>query len=259
MFSFREQLQKQHYAPIPFLLSQEELSTAAEHFLNFLRLPSEVKRQLHYKAVLERESAGGYTDKLDIENKDPKEFFHWKPDIQDEETYQQISAEYPAVQTFFNDAKKIYALGEKAAYDIFSGHLSEYANSCFENGKLVRGVLRFLSYAPKQGEPLCAKPHFDKSIGAITLAESAPGLRIGCCDKHELHEVAHKNGTAIFMPGILLHEYSKGAVTPAWHDVVHDPKEQYVTDFCARWAIVFFIDGKHGEYPSWDAVHTPLH
>ncbi len=46
-----------------------------------MSLTIDIKRTLHYKLTTHRESADGYTDKLTIKNEDPKEFFHWTPQI----------------------------------------------------------------------------------------------------------------------------------------------------------------------------------
>ncbi|MGH1542137.1 MAG: 2OG-Fe(II) oxygenase family protein [Arenicella sp.] len=255
--NFQHQLQQHRFATIDFPLSRTQLELAANHFLDFLRLPLDLKRQLHFSARSHRASADGYTNKLDISNKDPKEFFHWTPMLQQQENYRHWQANDPVVERFFASAHNIYQAINQVLYPLFLEQFPEYVDELFVDGDLRDGILRFLSYAPQSHESLCAKAHFDKGFGTMAIAESASGLRVGCCDQHSLKTVEHLDGKALFMPGWMLFEHSQGRYRPAWHDVIHNPDESAVTEFCARWAIVFFINHPDRRFTSWQAVHSP--
>lgn len=251
------QTMEHQYTYIPFPAHQE-LEAGVERFLEFLELPEHIKRSLHVQSDKHRGSAFGYTDKRDIPGKDPKEFFHWNRALRESEPYQRLVREHDTVRNFGETAERLFGIAEEGAGQFLSEHYPELYSHAYEGGRLVRGVLRFLCYTPAPDLQFRAKPHYDKSIAAFALAESAPGLRIGCCADHPLTEVRHKPGEMIFMPGQLAHEYSGRKIIPAWHDVVHHPDTPAVNKRCARWAVVLFVDDKDGYYPEWDAVHTPI-
>ncbi len=253
---------KTRYALVPFPLSQKALAAKAETFMEFLRLPRDVKRTLHVPATVHRKSADGYTEKLDVPDKDRKEFFHWRPELAQKRAYREIASAYPAAQRFFAAAADIYQAAQRTVYGVFSEHFPEYVPRLFdETGdepRLRSAVLRFLAYEPEGSHAFCAKGHFDKGFCAFALSESAPGLRIGSREAGDLRPVTHTDHTAICMPGMMFYEASNGAVKPAWHDVVHNPDEPRVNDFCARFAIVLFVELPDAHFSSWENVHTPL-
>ena len=257
---FHDTLKQNHYAKIPFSVSQKELGGAASAFLDFLRLPQEVKRTLHVPATVYRASADGYTDKIDVENKDRKEFFHYKPWLLDLPEFRKVYKNHPEAAAFFTTAQKLYDVAEKTAYELFMREFPEYVEHIFGIEKKYDSdsILRFLSYVPKLSNDFCAQAHFDKGVGTLALAESAPGLRIGDGNTHPLETVQQRDNIVLFMPAMLLYDYTQGKIAPAWHDVVHDPEEHNITPFCARWAIVFFINPKEAFFHEWDEVHTTL-
>ena len=257
--AFIDLLNRQHFAPIEFSMTGEQLSDAGDRFLDFLALPDAVKRQLHFPARSHRASADGYTDKSSVERKDPKQFFHWSPGLSDQPIYRELRDAHPEIAAFFQCAETIYQHIERALLHLFSHELAEYKDRIFRDDHLVDGILRFLSYRPRPEHGFCARAHFDKGFSTLALADSAPGLRIGCCDSHPLQAVEYGNGTALFMPAWMLFQASGGMIKPAWHDVVHSPSTQNVNDLCARWSIVFFINAPGTPFSSWDEVHTPLH
>ncbi|MBI4086867.1 hypothetical protein HY416_02710 [Candidatus Kaiserbacteria bacterium] len=261
MDSFLEELSVRSAVPVPFAVSHAELERAAMIFLRFLDLPLEVKRELHVPAVAHRRSADGYTDKLYIENKgkDRKEFFHYRPALRERPEYQAAETSHPEVRDFLDIASGLYRQAETLGCEIFKKYFPEHFGKVFiEDDTSPNSVLRFLSYAPQPQAGFCAQPHFDKGVAALALAESAPGLRVGKDDATPLREVDHQDGFALFMPGILLHEYTDGRTHAVWHDVVHRPAEQNVTPSCARWAIVFFFGSNDDRFPAWETVHTPI-
>ena len=256
---FHRRLQANHFARISHGISESEIQLAADTFLAFLALPDTTKRQLHFPARSHRASADGFTDKTLVEQKDPKQFFHWSPSIASRKPCTYWTAKEPVVENFFQAASRIYSLVETALLSVYSQFLPEYQERIFADGRLIDGILRFLCYAPRPQRAFCAQAHFDKGFSTLALADSAPGLRIGCCNAHPLTAVEHKAGYGIFMPAWMIFQASGGDIKPAWHDVVHEPGVQNVNSICARWSIVFFVNDPQTPFTSWDAVHTPLH
>jgi len=257
--NFINDLNTNHFAPVAFPMQRERLAQAGEAFLGFLSLENEVKRKLHFPARSHRASADGYTDKSSTARKDPKQFFHWSPYVAEQGVYQSLRHQHLQVDRFFHAAEDLYAQVEQSLLQLFTTYLADYKDIVFNNDRLVDGILRFLCYSPRPEHSFCARAHFDKGFSTLALADSAPGLRIGCCDNHPLRAVEYGNGTALFMPAWMLFEASEGRIKPAWHDVVHAPAEQNINAICARWSIVFFVNAPGTPFSSWDAVHTPLH
>ncbi len=256
---FRQLLAIRHYVPIGFPLSAGELQQAAGTFLDFLAMPDSVKRQLHFPARSYRASADGYTDKSGVDNKDPKQFFHWNPKLEQKADYQRLQTAYPEIARFFQWAKKLYLEIEKVLHRLFVQYLPEHLALIFDGNTLIDGTLRFLCYSPRPNHEFGARAHYDKGFSTLAVADSTPGLRIGCCDSHPLKSVQYESGVALFMPAWMLFKASRGEIKPAWHDVIQSPGEQNVNAFCARWSIVFFVNHPDTPFSSWDTVHTPLH
>lgn len=248
-----------HFVSVPLTITHHELTDSMEAFLAFLEIVPEIqKRSVHFKSRFERGSADGYNDKRGIEGKDSKEFFHWSPQLLSYPEYHTLDKTSAPAHEFFEQASRIYAQLDAFASKLFTEQFPELARHCVVEGKLPNAVLRFLCYTPQKNGAFSAQPHYDKGYGTLALAESTPGLRIGCCDKHPLAEVVHKEGTALFMPDDLMFEDSDQTIIPAWHDVVTDDSTKPISERCGRWAIVFFVGDKDGRFSSWDKVHSPL-
>ena len=259
MPSFHEKLAEKHFVSLPISLSHTELADAMGAFLIFLEnVPDDIKRTIHFKSRFERGSADGYNDKRGIEGKDSKEFFHWSPQLLVHPAYHTLNETSTYAHDFFECASRIYAQGEAVAKKLYADQFPDLVPHCFVEGRLPNAVLRFLCYSPQKNDAFSAQPHYDKGYGTLALAESTPGLRIGCCDKHPLTEVVHSEGTALFMPADLMFEDSKQTIIPAWHDVVTDSRVHPISARCGRWALVFFIGDKVGRFSSWEKVHSPL-
>ncbi len=259
MSAFLEHLNQKHFAPVTHHIPGDELKNAVESFLTFLEeIPDQEKRLIHFISTFERGSAEGYNDKRDDMGKDPKEFFHWSPRLFAYSAYHELYTSSEVARTFFDRAESIYQKVDAIATNLFLTEFPELAHHCVVDGKLSYAVLRFLCYAPKKSGVFSAQPHYDKGYGTLALAESAPGLRIGCCDQHPLTKIVHEEGTALFMPADLMFGDSHHTIIPAWHDVVTEEKSKPVSARCERWAMVFFICDKEGRFSSWDKVHKPL-
>lgn len=259
MTPFRAHLNEKHFAPVSHTISAVEIQTAVDAFLRFLTLVPDVeKRKIHFKSAFERGSAEGYNDKRGDIGKDPKEFFHWSPRLLDYSAYHELYASSVEARTFFNNAEHLYNELDTLATHLFQTEFPELAHHCVVDNKLSYSVIRFLAYTPRVQKNFSAQPHYDKGYGTLALAESTPGLRIGCCDKHPLTPVIHEAGTALFMPADLMFGDSNQTIIPAWHDVVTDVHLKPINERCERWAIVFFICDKDGRFSPWDKVHKPL-
>jgi len=252
-------LREQHFCRVPFAATQSELQAAANRFLAFLALPEGDKRQLHFPARLQRASADGYTDKSTVDRKDPKQFFHFSPWLMRQPISHHLAATNATVDAFFDAATALYTKIEASLFSLFDTHLPVYRDQVFNGEQLVDGILRFLCYAPRPEHSFGARAHFDKGFSTLAVADSAPGLRIGCCNQHPLTPVRYREGEALFMPAWMLFQASEGEIKPAWHDVVHAPGEPDVNAICARWSIVFFVNNPDRSFSSWDELHTPLH
>lgn len=257
--NFITTLNSHHYVTVPFVVPRSDLEIAANHFLEFLKLPDRIKRQLHFPARSHRASADGFTDKVGVDLKDPKQFFHWSPMLLGETVCKQLRTKYSQIDSFFQTSESLYREIEYVLSELYFEHLPEYRHHVFRGNQLIDGILRFLCYTPRDGHSFCARAHFDKGFSTLAIADSAPGLRIGCCNRHPLEPVRYQEGTAIFMPAWMLFQASKGHIKPAWHDVIHAPQEQDVNELCARWSIVFFVNNPASEFCSWESAHTPLH
>ena len=259
MKAFHQLLREQHFAPVAFPMGEKQLTDAADSFLQFLALPEKIKRKLHFPAQNHRASADGYTDKSHTKSKDPKQFFHWNPNIASHAVCEQLMTANPTIDHFFHTASNIYLQVEKALHALFQQYLPEYQSLIFADNKLIDGTLRFLSYSPKQRQRFGARAHFDKGFSTLAIADSASGLRIGCCNEHPLQPVSYQPGQALFMPAWMLFQASDGEIKPAWHDVIQAVDEPQINAHCARWSIVFFVNSPSTPFSSWEAVHTPLH
>ncbi len=244
---------------IPLTIPHGELVETASAFLQFLvEVPDEAKRRVHFKSHFHRGSANGYCDVRNIKGKDPKEYFHWATRLLEEPGYHEVAAAFPAAHAFFSKAERIYRASEQMAEEIFRLDYPQHYGRCFDaDGRLFTSQLRILCYTPTP-VPFRAKGHYDKGFGALALGESSAGLRVGCCKEHPMLPVRHNDGTAIFMPAQLMWDDSKHTIIPTWHDVVPDESVPHVSDRCARWAIVLFVNDKDGRFPEWEDTHRPL-
>lgn len=258
-----DQVFTHQFSMIPSRVSRTRIEEVVADFLGFLReVPEDVLRTVHFESPWQRGSAIGYCDargRKEEDKKDKKEYFHWNPSLKTKPEYRALYKESEAARRFFDHAEAIFNDAARMTAEVFAEpRLAPYRDRCVDqNGEAYNGHLRILCYTPSK-DVFRAKGHYDKGLGTIALGESGPGLRIGCCEACGPAPVVHEEGTAIFMPGHLLWEDSRGAIIPAWHDVVPLRETANVSPRCARWAVVFFINDKDGRYPSWEQVHKPL-
>jgi len=258
----RDEILEKNYAQIPFPVSYNELSQAAEHFFDFLTLSDETKQKFSLSIdPYDNESVVGYIRKHVKMNEfdDDKEYFHYNRYA--EEGFENLTKDGdPRVTAFFASAKKIYEEGEYVMDFVlreFSKEFPDLYQSFMPEDRHPHFYLRFLKYDVTGKGKFLAKGHYDYGGCTLALAESAPGLRIGN-NNSDLKEVVHKDGHAIFMPGLLFPWVVSEEFHPAWHDVVQKSSHTYSED-AARWAIVFFADPIDRGQTHWEDRHVPLY
>lgn len=242
-----DEISRRHVAEIPFPLSFNELSAAAESFLQFLLLPQEVKNSFTPPNAPERSySIPGYRlRRKGVENaRDNKEFFHYHPGYESHVS-SLPEANNPRAQQFLTHARIVNVAATATLRSIvemldveFPGVFAEYFPDTTE--PVTNTILRFLKY-DKAGEgSFLAAAHYDVGGATLALAESAPGLRVGVSPE-TLYPVIHRSGAALFMPALDLQTMTDERFKPIWHDVVQLSEDTH-SDTTSRWAIVFFAN-----------------
>lgn len=257
------ELSEKAYVALPFPLSNEELSAAAESFFKFLALPQEFKSSLFFLRDPNDKSGTevGYVRQSGAKDeeygyKDFKEYFHYHPDAKDR--FADAVAQEPAFAAFMKTAGIIFDRAEETARAVLSqldpAFPGIYDAFAAPDTPLER-ALRFLKYDATGKGKFLARAHYDRGGCTLALAESAPGLRIGK-DDATLTEVVHKDGTALFMPGFHFPGLTGGQIPAAWHDVIQ-ASEDTLSDDAARWAIVYFLNAPGRRLATSAEVHVP--
>lgn len=256
--NIKKELREKNFTEVPFSLSKEELNKAATAFLEFLKLPEELKEKLHSRIREDDRGAQiGYRKKeQEYGDLDNKEYFHYNEYI--EEEFKEF-LENKEVNKFLKYAKIIYNESKETIRKIIKELDHEYPGiyrNFFPENKKPYFYLRFLKYNSTNKDIFLAKGHYDRGCCTLAIAESSPGLRIGKNDK-EIYEVTHRENRVIFFPGKKLHEITSKVFRPAWHDVVQ--KGTNYNKEVARWAIVFFADAKEMRITEYEEAHTPIY
>lgn len=265
----RQNIRRRNYHPLPISIPRRELQEAADIFLEFTNLPDSLKRQFHLHVVDDDpESMVGYV-KRERERirgasgrhfHDQKEYFHYNR-YAEEGFSHLIRQGNSSVISFFKHARRIYREAEKTIRTLikeFDTEFPELYPQFFPRNVHPHFYLRFLKYHDSGKKKFLAKGHYDQGAYTLALAESAPGLRIGRNQK-TLREVRHRDGQALFMPGLQLYRITSEDFRPAWHDVVQKQASRYQkSGDTVRWAIVFFADTVTKQHTRWEDRHTPI-
>jgi len=256
------EVKERNYAAVPFALSHEELSSAAEQYLGFLKIDQPTKEKFY--CVLDHKddaSQIGYVrrkqEELSYGTLDDKEYFHFNEHA--DEKFAPLLTGGVEVASFWSQAKKIYVAARSAFAEIMYAMETEFPgiyHEFFPPGKRPKFYLRFLKYNVRGLGGTLARGHYDRGGFTLALAESDPGLRMGKNDKN-LKEVEHKRGHAIFMPALKAPKITSPEFHPTWHDVIQK-REVKPGEETARWAIVFFADPYNMEPVSAVETHTPI-
>lgn len=235
------EIESQNYAVITFTLSYKELKEAADAFLDFCELPSEVKSKLAAPFVFEPRGTIGYGKRdKSMGAHDTKEVFQYHEALLEAIPELKTSKD-PIIRKFIDSTHKVYEHAKSTCKELLS-YLSieepEIVNKFFK-GDSGRFYLRLLKYDEVPIGGTVGAGHYDRGGFALALAESAPGLRIW--HKENPQEVHHKDGYALFLPGITFNDATTKLKLPkTWHDVVQ--KTPPLRPGVSRWAIAFFAD-----------------
>src|SRR3989344_5598230 len=262
--TMKEKIVSHNYFPIAFSLPHKEFRKTADHFFSFLTLPLEVKQRFYLLTKEDdRESMVGYMKREQQKGDlDEKEYFHYNRYAKD--AFGALpGSEDKRVTDFFSAAHSIYEDAEdlmRAIIQEFDVSFPGLYQNFFPEDAHPHFYLRFLKYSSQGRGDLLAGGHYDLGGCTLALAESAPGLRIGR-DQETLQEIEHRDGQAIFMPGLQFHELTSDDLPPAWHDVVQKKDDRMgggeYGDDTARWAVVFFADPATLTETRWEDRHRP--
>jgi isopenicillin N synthase-like dioxygenase len=255
----RHQILSQHYAALRFPLSAEQLTQAANAFINFLKLPQATKNSFD-SFVVHTSNPGsrvGYTLRRQEQGAlDEKEYFHYN-EYAGPHFATQLS-KTPQAQDFFDQAQHVYDAAKRTLSDVMHAFDTEFPgiyDTFFPSDRKPDFFLRFLKYNVMGPGNFLAKGHYDRGGCTLALAESAPGLRMGT-NSSDLKDVVHQPGSALFFPAIKFQEVTSQEFVPTWHEVVQKGDDVFSREV-ARWAIVFFADPRGMEDIPFDLTHTP--
>ena len=254
----KKDIAEKAYAEIPIALSHDELQCAAEAFLEFLCLPQEIKERFHFRIDSEshRTQVGYVRRHKNLGHGDNKEYFHYHALARGR--FSDLAEQDRAAMNFFSHAENIFQKAADATHAILSimeEGMAGIHNRFFPPNDFPSLFLRFLKYDQKGIGDFLARGHYDTGYMTLALAESALGLRIGSHDQDLVEAPPRREGTALFMPAMRLREWLP-ELKPSWHDVVQRERHA-VSDACARWAIVLFIDQGKINRESTIEAHTP--
>jgi len=247
----QKEISSRSYAQLPFPLSYDQLSHAADLFINgFLKLPQEEKEKIAgFVDEQNRKGELGYR-KVDRseKNRDTKEFFHYNDRLRDRFAGT-IHKGPKELKDFIKAADEIFQTVKttiRPVFESFEPYVPGITDSFLPKYDYANFFLRFLAYRPVDTDHVLAVPHIDKGYFTQALAESTLGLRIGK-DGESLTPVYHNEGSSLFFMGKdiskILPEDLRDDFPPGLHDVVQysNPTSSEVP----RWAIVCFMDPSH--------------
>lgn len=252
------QLQEQAHAAVSFPMTHAEFRQVMETFMAFLALPLEIKEPLFFKVRPEdRGSEVGYKRyRRDDGQTDNREYFHYHRLA--EERFGAARSELAELDALLHAMKRVHDEAVRALAGVISAFDDRFPGihrKFFAEDRPGNFYLRFLKYDRAKPGEFLAKGHYDRGSCTLALAESAPGLRMGVDDLH-LKEVAHREGEALFFPGLTFSDVTSPEFVPTWHDVVQKDDDAY-NDEIARWAIVLFADPADMPIVTYDEAHTP--
>ena len=236
-------------------MSKVELSSAVDSFFKFLDEPQKVKETIDYKlSKAHRRAEVGYKKREAEDNyKDRKDFFHYHPIILLK--HKEFIQQHSVVEDFLEKANVVWEAIESLAKQILTLLECDYPDLVkkvydTDNTHLL---LRFLKYEWDEAGKYLAKPHFDAGSFTIAISESCKGLRIGKSSK-DLTEVEHEDGKVLFMLSRNCDKLGIRDLPPGWHDAIQSD-DTNLGKSCARWAVVFFIEGHNVTAPDKKETH----
>jgi hypothetical protein len=261
MPSFAElerQIYAQAHAVVPLPMTHAEFRRAIGIFIDFLKLPMPVKEALYFKVRPDdRGSEVGYKRyRRDEGQTDNREYFHYHRLA--EKRFGEPRAQVRELDELLRSMKAIYGSALRKLEEIirtFDGRFPGIHEKFFATDRPGNFYLRFVKYDRARPGEFLAKGHYDRGSCTLALAESAPGLRMGTNDT-DLREVVHREGEALFMPGLKFSQVTSEEFAPTWHDVLQKGDDAFNEEI-ARWAIVLFADPADMPIVTFDEAHTP--
>lgn len=261
------------YEPIALELSEGDINTAMELYLDFTRLPDEERKRIHhFDPARPRTGTSGYEHKglFSADGKpyqDNKHVFHFTPEL--EEPFMNDLLNFKDLnlpmetRNFLSASQEVYyslAESTKQKYTELEENFPALVGMHFpKDGKLAHH-LRFLAYQPGN-DGMLARGHYDKGSGTIAVAESHGGLRIGL-GEHDIKPLDRDQHDPVFFPAYGWHQLAQMLDVDtdkkaAWHDVI-DTCEQ-LEEGITRWAMVYFVDPANIYLESTkEQTHTPI-
>lgn len=261
-FRISEEMAENNFARVRAPVSRLELEAAADSFINdFLTLPQEVKEGF-YRHI---DNGGRGTDlgyvrrsRARGDNEDDKQFFHYNP-ILEEVLSDQMWLHIGRVGDFLDHASKIFQASTEVVDEVFKCFEIRHRGihrKFFAPEVIPNFILRFLAYDRVGDGEFLATGHYDRGAYSLALGESAPRLRIGT-NKLDVVNVEYQEGSALFFKARQEVLGINDGFSPAWHDVVQLPGQNY-SDQITRWAIVCFIEPLKIRMVTREESHTPL-
>lgn len=251
-------IQSQHYVPIDFPLRKEDFEAAINVFMRFLDLPMDVKTPLYFKIDPEdRGTEVGYKRYIrDVGQTDNREYVHYH--LAAETGFTKARQSIAEFDLLLQAMRSVYEIAKAELQKVlceFDARFPGLYNEYFPRDKHEKLYLRFLKYDRAMPGDFLAKGHYDRGGCTLALAESAPGLHIGT-NARDMRPVFHKEGQALFFPGIRFPELASNDFVPSWHAVIQKNEDVY-SDTVARWAIVLFADPQEMSKVTYEEAHTP--
>jgi hypothetical protein len=262
----RQQILESGYANVPSAVSQSDMQTTMDAYLNFLELDEQFHEATRFFSTDRGDGDfGQYTrtagDKSERgEVPDNKDIFHFGA-----QTRQHVEAVLPGVlpidlTTFLSMCEEIFWASQRTkrmALDNLD-HLSNgLASLTLPESGVINDVLRLIAYYPNPNK--LAKGHFDRSVFTLALGESHDGLRITKGQNgitHESDEAYMNQLEDQLMPVTYTVDEAKFFLGAGWnriptyyrdgnHDLelgYHDVQalDKHVTERIMRWAFVLF-------------------
>lgn len=252
------QIKTQAYATVPFSISKAAFQQAINLFVAFLALPLEVKEKLYFKINPEdRGTEVGYRRYLRDEGQtDNREYVHYHR--MSEDRFGETRAAIREWDALLIAMKRIHDEAVRSLEGViraFEERFPSIHEKFFSKDRPGNFYLRFLKYDRAKPGEFLAKGHYDRGCCTLALAESAPGLRMGF-DDHTVKEISHREGEALFMPGLKFPYITSSEFIPTWHDVIQKGDDAYSNEI-ARWAIVLFADSWGMPKITYEEAHTP--
>jgi hypothetical protein len=255
------EIKDQSYAVLPFDYPHFKMKAVTDSFLNFLKLPQDIKDNLHDQIDLTRPGSDiGYVgrDKKsgDLDN---KEFFHFN-DYFDLRFLNNPLTKLPEVEELLDTLRPLYSYTKDHIKNTLKTLDTGYPNlsARFIDPNIPPFYyLRVLAYKNQGEGHIIATDHYDRGVLTYAMYESTPGLKIGE-NNLDLKEAKYLPNSILLFRALEEIPEIGDDLRPAWHGAsqkqVTPLNEQY-----SRTAIVCFIDPITPLTVTSKQTHTPIY